>query len=309
LGSFENNEDAGVYLLDEKTALIQTLDFFTPIVDDPFAFGQIAAANSLSDVYAMGGKPLTVMNIVCFPIGKMDGVVLREALRGGMEKIREAGALLVGGHSVQDDEFKYGLSVTGVVAPERLFFNKGAKLGDKLVLTKPLGMGIVATALKGEAAPLEVAEEAIAQMAALNKQASELAQAIGTVNACTDITGFGLIGHALEMLTGNNEVGFLIHSSKIPLLAGVEELAEMGFLPGGLYRNKSFRMPFVDSEIPIDSFLFEVLFDPQTSGGLLLSLPASSAELLVDSLLEAGVSYAAVVGEVVASPQGKIRVV
>lgn len=309
MGSFENNEDAGVYLLDEKTALIQTLDFFTPIVDDPFAFGQIAAANSLSDVYAMGGKPLTVMNIVCFPIGKMDGVVLREALRGGMEKIREAGALLVGGHSVQDDEFKYGLSVTGVVAPERLFFNKGAKLGDKLVLTKPLGMGIVATALKGEAAPLEVAEEAIAQMAALNKQASELAQAIGTVNACTDITGFGLIGHALEMLTGNNEVGFLIHSSKIPLLAGVEELAEMGFLPGGLYRNKSFRMPFVDSEIPIDSFLFEVLFDPQTSGGLLLSLPASSAELLVDSLLEAGVSYAAVVGEVVASPQGKIRVV
>lgn len=299
-------EDAGVYKLTDELAIIQTVDFFTPIVDDPFTFGQIAAANSLSDVYAMGGKPLTAMNIVCFPIQTMDVSILKEILLGGLEKMREADVVLVGGHSVDDQELKYGLSVTGTIHLQKVLRKENAKPGDRLILTKPLGTGIINTAIKAEMASREAAEMVAKSMAILNRKASEIMQEIGA-NACTDITGFGLLGHASEMIE-NTDIGMVIYAEAVPVFPEAEELVAIGMIPGGLYRNRDFRKDFVEFKSDVGQFRRDILFDPQTSGGLLISVPADKAQNMLDRLHQAEVAKAAIIGEVVANPKGKIIV-
>lgn len=286
-------------------ALVQTVDFFTPTVDDPFTFGQIAAVNALNDIYAMGGTPLTAMNIVCFPVKTMDKSVLREVLRGGLDKMREAGVLLVGGHSVEDNEIKYGLSVTGTIHPDRVLFNRGARPGDRLILTKPLGTGIVSTAIKAGAAGPALVEQATRSMTTLNKKAAELMIAAGDIHSCTDITGFGFLGHACETIEGS-DVGLRIAAAKIPILEGVRELTETGYLPGGLYRNRNYRLGQVEKAPSCPDWIFDVCFDPQTAGGLFFSLPAPMAEPLADAMRLAGITDAAVVGDVVSDHPGKI---
>ena len=303
----EHAEDAGVYKLRDDLAIIQTVDFFTPIVDDPYTFGQIAAVNALSDVYAMGGKPLTAMNIICFPINKMDVAILRQILEGGLDKIREADALLVGGHSVEDNELKYGLSVTGIVHPEKVLLNKNARVGDNLVLTKALGTGIVSTALKAGVADEELISRSVKSMTTLNKRAMELMTEMPDVHACTDITGFGFLGHACEMVEGSS-VGLHIYASAVPFFRGVRELVEIEMTPGGLYRNKTFRMNMIEIAPTCPQWMVDILFDPQTAGGLLISLPAEQAEALIKKMRAEGVEEAAIVGEVTAEPKGKIRV-
>ena len=302
----ERAEDAGVYKLSDEMAIVQTVDFFTPIVDDPYAFGQIAAANALSDVYAMGGKPLTAMNIVCFPVKTMDISILREVLAGGLDKMREAGVTLLGGHSVEDNELKYGLSVTGIIHPERVVQNTGARVGDKLILTKPLGVGIINTALKGGMVDEITVDKAVQCMAALNSKASELMMKTG-VNACTDITGFGLLGHSCEMIEGT-KVGMVIYSAEVPYFAEAKGLAEMGLIPGGLHRNRDFRAHMVEVSEQVPAYLADILFDPQTSGGLLISISADRAPELLGRMHEEGISEAAVIGEIVDEPKGKVVV-
>jgi len=300
----ETAEDAGVYKLTEDLAIVQTVDFFTPIVDDPYTFGQVAVANSLSDVYAMGGKPVVAMNIICFPINKMDISVLQEILKGGLEKMREAGVLLVGGHSVEDNELKYGLSVTGTIHPEKVVKNKGARIGDKLILTKPLGTGIINTAVKGGVADERSTAQSIECMITLNKKAAELMTEVG-VHACTDVTGFGLLGHACEMIDGE-DVGMVIYSSAVPVLPGTEEYAIMGLIPGGTIRNRDFRLPMIERAADISDEQLLILFDAQTSGGLLISVPQTEADALLKSLHEQGVKEARIIGEVLQQPRGKI---
>ena len=302
----ESAEDAGVYKLREDLAIVQTLDFFTPIVDDPYTFGQVAAANSLSDVYAMGGKPIVAMNIICFPIQKMDISILQEILKGGLQKLREAGVLLVGGHSVEDNELKYGLSVTGTVHPEKVVTNKGARIGDKLILTKPLGTGIINTAVKGGLADERSTAQSIGCMITLNKKAAELMMEM-EVHACTDITGFGLLGHACEMIEGE-DVGMLIYSSAVPVLPGTEEFAAMGLIPGGTIRNRDFRLPMIERAAEISNERLLILFDAQTSGGLLISVPEQKASVLLKRLHQEGVNGAAIIGEVLEQPKGKIMI-
>jgi len=301
----EKADDAGVYKLTDDLAIVQTVDFFTPIVDDPYTFGQIAVANALSDVYAMGGKPLTALNIVCFPSKTLDISVLRDILRGGIDKMREAGVVLVGGHSVDDPELKYGLSVTGTVHPNRVLTKGGARPGDKLLLTKPIGTGIISTAVKGGMASDQVIKAVAQSMAALNKTASEVMLQVG-VNACTDITGFGLLGHACEMIQ-DSHIGLRIHSASVPIFPETIEFARMGMIPGGTYRNKEFRSKMVDSA-GIADVMLDILFDPQTSGGLFVSVSADKASLLLARLKEAGVIDAAIVGEVVSHPKQRIVV-
>jgi len=296
-----------VYKLSEDLAIIQTVDFFTPIVDDPYMFGQIAAANALSDVYAMGGKPLTAMNIVCFPIKAMDISILREILKGGLDKIREAGATLVGGHSVEDSELKYGLSVTGVIHPSKVLTNVGAEPGDRLILTKPLGTGIINTAIKAGMAKEESIEMVTNYMARLNRTASEVIQEIGA-NACTDITGFGLLGHAFEMIQGTGK-GMIIHVSSVPVFPEAVNFAEMGLVPGGTYRNREFRINQVDIDPNVSPYLSDILFDPQTSGGLLIAVPGEKAEKMVKRLKGKGIEEAAIIGKVVDEPKERIVVV
>ncbi len=292
----ERADDAGVYRLRDDLAIIQTVDFFTPIVDDPYLYGQISAANSLSDVYAMGGRPICAMNIACFPAKSMDISVLREILRGGLDKLREAEVALAGGHTVEDEELKYGLAVTGLVHPEKVLTNRGARDGDALVLTKPLGTGIINTAMKAEMAPGDMVDTVVATMASLNRKAAEV-MASFEVHACTDVTGFGLLGHACEMIE-DSDVGLILHSWKIPVFAGVSELCEMGLLPGGLHRNREFREAAVTLESGVPQAIADVLYDPQTSGGLLIALPGADASELVLRLHGAGISDAAVIGEV-----------
>jgi selenide,water dikinase len=302
----ERAEDAGVYKLSDDLAIIQTLDFFTPIVDDPYTFGQVAAANALSDVYAMGGRPLTAMNIVCFPVETMDVSVLREILAGGLDKLHEAGVTLVGGHSVEDQELKYGLSVTGVVHPQKVVLNSGARVGDRLILTKPLGTGIINTALKGGVADEATVAKSVRCMVTLNNKASELMMT-AEVHACTDVTGFGLLGHACEMIEGT-DVGMMLHSSDVPFFPEAKELAEMGMTPGGLHRNREFRLNMVEIGDNVPQFMLDILFDPQTSGGLLISVAASEAESLLERMHEEGIEEAALIGEVTAEPKGRIIV-
>lgn len=308
LTGYEHAEDAGVYQLSDDLALVQTVDFFTPTVDDPYTFGQIAATNAINDIYAMGAKPLTAMNIVCFPIKTMDKSVLRDVLRGGLDKMREAGVLLIGGHSVEDNEIKYGLSVTGTIHPRRVLMNRGARPGDKLILTKPLGTGIISTALKADAASDAVLAKSIACMTELNRKAAELVIAAGEIHSCTDITGFGFLGHASETIEGS-DVGLRIAARSIPIIEGVKELLEEGYAPGGLTRNRNYRLAQVEKGPSCPDWIFDVCFDPQTAGGLFFSLPADKAQTLLDALREAGIKEAAIVGDVVGSHPGKILIV
>jgi len=302
----ERAEDAGVYKLTDDLAIVQTLDFFTPIVDDPYSFGQVAAANALSDVYAMGGRPLTAMNIVCFPIKKMDISVLQEILAGGVDKIHEADAIVVGGHSVEDDELKYGLSITGVIHPAAVVLNTGARPGDKLILTKPLGTGIISTAVKGGVASADAEAKIVKSMTTLNRKAAELMQETG-VHAGTDITGFGLLGHACEMIDGS-DVGMVIHSAAVPFFPEAREYAEMGMIAGGLHRNREFRTSMVSIDKSVPDYMADILFDPQTSGGLFISVAPEKAQRLLERMHREGIPEAAIVGEVVAEPKGQIIV-
>ena len=299
-------DDAGVYRLSDSLALIQTIDYFTPIVDDPYLFGQIAAANALSDVYAMGGKPLTAMNVVCFPSTTMDMSVLRAILEGGLATLREAQVVLIGGHSVEDAELKYGLSVTGTIHPDRVLTKGNAQPGDRLILTKPLGTGIINTAIKAKMASETAMANVTQSMITLNKAASEIMQEIG-VNACTDITGFGLLGHACEMLQGE-KVGMVMHPASIPCFPEAEEYARKGLVPGGTQRNKNFRAHQITLEPGIPPETGDILFDPQTSGGLLIAVAAAKADQLLEKLREAGIKEAAIIGEVVSEQKGKIVV-
>jgi selenide, water dikinase len=303
----EHAEDAGVYRLRDDLAIIQTVDFFTPIVDDPYTFGRIAVTNALSDVYAMGGRPITAMNIVCFPIQKMDVGILRQILRGGLDQMREAGVLLIGGHSVEDDEPKYGLSVTGVTHPDKVLFNRGALPGDRLILTKPLGTGIVGTAVKGGVADPALAARSVACMTTLNRRAAELMAERSDIHACTDVTGFGFLGHALEMIEGS-ETGMRIRAASVPCFPGLRPLVEEGIIPGGLIRNRKFREKQIEIGQDCPDWLVDILFDPQTAGGLLISLPEATAADLLARMHEAGIAEAAIVGEVTTAPKGKIRV-
>ncbi len=302
----ERVEDAGVYRLTDEIAIVQTVDYFTPIVDDPFLFGQIAVANSLSDVYAMGGKPITAMNIVCFPVQKMDISILRAILEGGLAKMREADIVLLGGHSVDDEELKYGLAVTGTIHPDRILRKEGSKPGNKLILTKPLGTGIISTAIKGEMASKEAVDKIVKSMSLLNRIASETMLDAG-VDACTDITGFGLAGHAAEMIE-NTETGLVIYADKIPFFPEAQEYSGMGLIPGGLYRNREYRKAMVEFEPGVSEFLKDIIFDPQTSGGLLISVSDKKAGILLNKLHAAGVDQAVIIGEVINKPQGKIVV-
>ena len=297
-------DDAGVYRLNDQTALIQTLDFFTPIVDDPYLFGQIAATNSLSDVYAMGGKPLTAMNIVTFPICRLAPEVLLAILSGGQQKIAEAGAVMLGGHTIDDDEPKYGLSVTGVVHPDKVLTNAGARPGDALILTKAIGTGVLYTALKAELFPAGVAAAA-ASMTQLNRYAAEVMTRF-PVHACTDITGFGLLGHAFELAAGSS-VDLELDSRAVPLLPDAAEGAGMGLVPAGAYANRDY-LKQVEFQPDVPVYLQDLLFDPQTSGGLLISLAEDLAADLLAELHAAGVAVAARIGRVAGKGTGKIHV-
>ena len=263
----DTSDDAAVYKLNDEMATIQTLDFFTPIVDDPYTFGQIAAANSLSDVYAMGGKPIVALNIVCFP-NCLNMNILGEILRGGADKVLEAGAVIVGGHTVQDDEPKYGLSVTGIVHPDKVLKNYGSETGDILILTKPIGLGIINTAIKAKIASKEAYEKAVKVMAYLNKYAGEIITDYN-ITSCTDITGFSLIGHAYEMAEPSKKT-FRIFKDAITFIKEAKEYASMGLIPAGCYENKR----YLEGKYllnNVESWMEDILFDPQTSGGLLIS--------------------------------------
>jgi len=294
-----------VYQLDEETALVQTVDFFTPIVDDPFTFGQIAVVNALSDVYAMGGTPLTGMNLVAFPIKSLSSSILKEILRGGLSKMNEAGVALVGGHTVDDPEIKYGLAVTGIVNPKKIITNAGAKPGDRLILTKPLGTGIISTALKGGIAADEAVRKIVESMIALNQKSAEWMKAF-EAHSCTDITGFGFIGHSLEMASAS-KAGMVIESKRIPIFSEALDYARSGFVPGGAYSNRDFFSCRVDVHPDVSPTLIDLLYDPQTSGGLLISLPAEKASTLAERLQGEKID-ARIIGEVTQGPPGKIRI-
>jgi len=302
----ETADDAGVYRISKETALVQTVDFITPIVDNPYGFGQIAAANAISDIYAMGGKPLTAMNIIGFPRLSLDLAVLTEILQGGLEKIHEAGAVLIGGHTVDDEELKYGLAVTGTVHPQKIITNQGAQIGDRLVLTKRLGTGIVATAHKAEMAEAGILQTAMDSMTRLNGPAAE-AMIACEAHACTDITGFGLLGHASEMSRGS-ALTFRFFYSHIPMLPGAREYAAQGLVPGGAYCNQSYYEPHVSLAATIPETERILLYDPQTSGGLLIAVPNRQAETLLSLLQQKGISEAAIVGEVVPRQEHLITV-
>jgi selenide,water dikinase len=307
LVGLSQTDDAGVYRVSDDLALIQSVDFFTPVVDDPYWFGQIAAANALSDVYAMGGEPKTALNLVGFPLGQMDLSILRAVLQGGIDKVREAGVVLIGGHSVEDEELKYGLSVTGFIHPQRILSKQGLRVGDKLVLTKPLGTGIVNTAIKGNLASGEITRKVIGIMAALNRTAADVIREY-PVHACTDITGFGLIGHLAEMMQGAGN-GLKIVLENLPVIDVALGFAAMGMVPGGAHKNRSFREDMVDMDESADPAMRDILYDPQTSGGLCIAVAPTSAEGLVQHLHSEGVEHAAIIGEVVDYPAGRIQVV
>jgi selenide,water dikinase len=302
----EKADDAGVYKVSDDLAIIQTVDFFTPIVDDPYAFGQIAAANALSDVYAMGGVPKTAMNLVAFPLKDMDMSVLRQIIRGGLDKMSEAGVVLVGGHSVEDKELKYGLSVTGFIHPDRVLTKRNLQVGDRLILTKPLGTGIINTAIKGGLASKEITDTVTRLMATLNRDAAEI-MANYPVHACTDITGFGFLGHISEMVV-DSETGIRIHTDRIPILPQTLDYAVMGLVPAGAYKNREFYERHVDFAPGVDALIQDILFDPQTSGGLLICVGSDRAEDLLQALKQKGIHNAAIVGQVVPEPKERILV-
>lgn len=298
-------DDAGVFRISDDTALIQTVDFFTPIVDDPFAYGQIAAANSLSDVYAMGGRPITALNICGFPSDDVPPEMIAEILKGAHEKVAEAGALLVGGHSVEDVEPKFGLSVTGVVHPDQVKTNAGAKVGDRLILTKPLGTGLMSDAFQNDELSEEDLQPAIVSMSQLNRIASEQ-MVVFHAHGCTDITGFGLMGHGLEM-TIASQVGFVIRATDVPIFDTAYQVAK-NREGGGLRRNRAARGNLVHFADEIEEPLRRLLFDPQTSGGLLIALASKDADDLIETLQDLGID-ARIIGDVVGNHTGEIHVV
>ena len=283
----ERTDDAGVYRLSDQAAIVQTLDFLTPVADDPYQFGQIAAANSLSDVYAMGGTPITVMNIVCFPSCDLGTDILPRILEGGLDKIKESGAILVGGHSVDDPEIKYGLSVTGMVHPDRVWANSRAQVGDAVILTNPIGTGVISTAIKGGLASDEQVKQAVKTMSTLNKDAAAIAKDFH-VHACTDVTGFGLGGHLIEAAKGAG-VRIEIYTEKIGVLDGVIDFATMGLLPAGAHKNKSFFASHIKVAEETDRVLSDLMFDPQTSGGLLLFMAPDQAAQCADIMEKTGI--------------------
>jgi selenide, water dikinase len=303
---YRTSDDAGVFRLDDHRALVQTVDFFTPIVDDPFVYGQIAAANALSDVYAMGGRPLTALAIAAFP-KDLDPSIVSLVFAGGLDKLREAGVALLGGHTVQDTEIKFGYAVTGEVNPGRVLANGGARPGDALLLTKPIGTGIIATALKNDRAPAAALAAAVGSMIRLNRQAADVAVRHGAaVHACTDVTGFGLLGHAAEM-AASSRCSLQIDAARVPLLAGARALAP-GNVPGGGRTNREHFGVRVKVAASIEGDLMDVLYDPQTSGGLLLAVdPGRIDEVLKDMAAE-GVD-AVRIGEVVAQAEAAILVI
>lgn len=302
----ETNDDAGVYLLESGVALVQTVDFFTPIVDDPYDYGQIAAANSLSDVYAMGGTPITALNILGYPVGQVPEEWLTRILVGGAEKVIEAGAALIGGHSVDDPEMKYGLSVTGVVDPARVVANKGARPGDDLVLTKALGTGIITQALKRDAVDADALAAAVASMKQLNAAASRAMVAVGP-HAATDVTGFGLLGHLFEMLAAS-EVGAEIDARALPLLPRAAEYAAAGVGTGGARKTRAYLEPHLRLDPTLPAGVEAVLVDPQTSGGLLIAVAPEKTNRLMEALAAEGVAVRAVIGKVTDRPR-ELRVV
>jgi len=299
-------DDAGVYKITDDIAIIQTVDFFTPIVDDPYWFGQIAAANALSDVYAMGGVPKTAMNLVAFPLKEMEISVLRQILQGGLDKIKEAGVVLLGGHSVEDKELKYGLSVTGFIHPDRVLTKKNLQVGDHLILTKPLGTGIINTAIKGGLASKEITDAVTRLMATLNRHAAEVMENY-PVHACTDITGFGFLGHIAEMVVDSG-VGIRIQTDSVPILPETLNYAGMGLVPAGAYKNREFYERHLDFAPSVDPLIRDILFDPQTSGGLLICVDGKRAYDLLQALKERGVYDAAIVGQVEPEPKEQIVV-
>ena len=296
-------DDSAVYKINENTALVQTVDFLTPIVDDPYIFGQIAAANSLSDIYAMGAEPVTALNLVGFPTDKLDKSILKEILRGGMDKMAEAGVCLVGGHSIDDQEIKYGLAVTGLVHPEKVLTKQGARTGDAVLITKPLGIGIIATALKAGTAGSSAVQDITNAMVTLNKTASEVIQDIG-VHACTDVTGFGLIGHAIEVARSSNKAVSL-HASSVPVFKDALEYASMGLVPMGAHSNRNFYDTCVVYREHISPEMKDILYDPQTSGGLFITVDPGKKDSLVERCKEKGVEVFHV-GEVLDEPAEKI---
>lgn len=295
LVGLDGPDDAGVYQINSEQAIVSTLDFFPPVVDDPYTYGSIAAANALSDVYAMGGEVLFALNLAAFP-DDLDRAILTEILRGGAEKVREAGAIIIGGHTVTDNEPKYGLAVTGIIHPAHILAKGGAQVGDHLILTKPLGVGLITTALKqGKAAPDHVAA-AVQSMSTLNRHAAHLAQRF-EAHACTDITGFGLLGHALEMASASN-VQYRFHMNDIPVLPGARAYAEQEIFPGGLGRNRDFVTPHTTFAASIDAANRALLFEPETSGGLLIALtPDRAAAFLAQAEIDD--LFARRIGEVI----------
>ena len=321
LVGFDHADDAGVYQLGPDTALVQTVDFFTPIVDDPFTFGQIAATNSLSDVYAMGGRPLTALAMVCFP-AKGDLEILERILAGGLSKMIEAGCTVIGGHSIRDDETKFGYSVTGVIDPKRVLQNGGAKAGDKLIFTKALGTGVISTAIKKGVAKQSWIDAAVASMTALNKTAAgvmtaELRSArtgeapVPTrppvIHALTDVTGFGMIGHLREMILASEGVSATLHSSRVPFLDGARDCIQAGHIPGGLNANREFAECMVTYDSDVAAEIRTILFDPQTAGGLLAAVAPESAKKLLGALRAAGVP-AQEIGEIRGAAHSRIHV-
>jgi selenide, water dikinase len=303
---FRTADDAGVYAWEGGPALVQTVDFFTPIVDDPFTYGQIAAANALSDIYAMGGRPVTALAIAGFPDGVLDGDTIRQVFLGGLDKLREAGVALLGGHTVRDPEIKFGYAVTGAVDPARILTNAGARAGDVLILTKPLGTGIVGTAIKGNRAPDRMVHAAIASMTTLNARAADvLSRFAPHVHACTDITGFGLVGHATEMAVASG-VTLEVRAGDLPLLAGVRHIASQN-RSGGLVSNREHFGAATAIDSGVDRAVADIVFDPQTSGGLLAVVSASSADLISAALAAESVP-AAVIGLVREAGSAPVRV-
>lgn len=300
---YDKSDDASVYVINEETALIQTTDFFPPIVDDPFLFGQIAAANALSDIYAMGGEPRLALNIMCIP-ERMDRKMVQEILRGGYEKAYEAEAIITGGHTIHGAEPIYGLAVTGFAHPKEILTNSGAKAGDVLILTKPLGIGILTTAMKADLVEKQVIMRVYKQMAQLNRKARDIMMAY-PVHSCTDVTGFALLGHSYEMAQGS---GCTIHilTDQVPFHQEAWELAQMGFIPAGAYRNRDYAQAGVHNGKEIDRAMEDILFDPQTSGGLLIALPEKEGENLLREMKDQ-VPEAEIIGYVTEQGQWEIE--
>lgn len=296
-------DDCAVYKINDTIAFVQTVDFFTPIIDDPYLFGQIAAANALSDIYAMGAKPVIALNLVGFPVDKLDRGILKEILRGGADKMVEAGVCIAGGHSIDDPEVKYGLAVTGLVHPEKLLTKQGAKTGDAVFITKPIGIGIISTALKAGMASPSAVEKITRAMVTLNKTVCEIVQDIG-IHACTDITGFGLIGHAMEVARASHKA-VALSAAAIPLFEDALEYASMGLVPQGAHNNRTFYESWVIYQEPLSPEKKDILYDPQTSGGLFITIDPQKKGILIEISKRKGVEVF-FVGEILDGPSGKI---